>query len=208
MFETLTGRLTQLFDQLRKRGKLSEADVDVAMREVRLALLEADVHYSVVKDFIARLRLRAVGAEVSKSLNPGQQVVKIVNEELVATLGEPAQLNLFGEKPRMLMLVGLQGSGKTTAAGKLANFLRKRGERVMLVACDPYRPAAAQQLKILGQQLDVPVFFETDVKPPELAKHAFKKAKNGGYTVADVRVTDFSGYFCGYVYHVAIPFGA
>jgi len=186
MFETLTGRLTQLFDQLRKRGKLSEADVDVAMREVRLALLEADVHYSVVKDFIARLRLRAVGAEVSKSLNPGQQVVKIVNEELVATLGEPAQLNLFGEKPRMLMLVGLQGSGKTTAAGKLANFLRKRGERVMLVACDPYRPAAAQQLKILGQQLDVPVFFETDVKPPELAKHAFKKAKNGGYTVVIV----------------------
>src|SRR5450830_1938266 len=141
MFETLTGRLTQLFDQLRKRGKLSEADVDLAMREVRLALLEADVHYSVVKDFIARVRVRAIGAEVSKALNPGQQVVKIVNEELVATLGEPAPLNLSGEKPRMLMLVGLQGSGKTTAAGKLATFLRERGERVMLVAGDPYRPA-------------------------------------------------------------------
>jgi len=183
VFESLTGRLTQLFDQLRKRGKLSEADVDVAMREVRLALLEADVHYSVVKDFIARVRVRAVGAEVSKALNPGQQVVKIVNEELVATLGEPAPLNLSGEKPRMLMLVGLQGSGKTTAAGKLANFLRERGERVMLVAGDPYRPAAADQLRTLGQQLDVPVFFEADVKPPELAKHAFQKAKKGGYTV-------------------------
>ncbi|MCX6035443.1 MAG: signal recognition particle protein [Chloroflexi bacterium] len=183
MFESLTGRLTQLFDQLRKRGKLSEADVDVAMREVRLALLEADVHYSVVKDFVARVRVRAVGAEVSKALNPGQQVVKIVNEELVATLGEPAPLNLFGERPRMLMLVGLQGSGKTTAAGKLANFLRERGERVMLVAGDPYRPAAADQLRTLGQQMDVPVFFEANVKPPELAKHAFQKAKNGGYTV-------------------------
>ena len=186
MFETLTGRLTQLFDQLRKRGKLSEADVDIAMREVRLALLEADVHYSVVKDFIARVRLRAVGAEVSKALNPGQQVVKIVNEELVATLGEPDPLNLSGEKPRMLMLVGLQGSGKTTAAGKVASFLRSRGERVMLVAGDPYRPAAAEQLRTLGRQLDVPVFFEAGVKPPELAKHAFQKGKNGGYTVVIV----------------------
>ena len=186
MFETLTGRLTQLFDQLRKRGKLSEADVDVAMREVRLALLEADVHYSVVKDLIARVRLRAVGAEVSKALNPGQQVVKIVNEELVATLGEPAPLNLSGVKPHMLMLVGLQGSGKTTAAGKLATFLRERGERVMLVAGDPYRPAAAEQLRTLGQQLDIPVFFETNVEPPELTKRAFQKAKNGGYTVVIV----------------------
>jgi signal recognition particle subunit SRP54 len=124
--------------------------------------------------------------EVSKALNPGQQIVKIVNEELVATLGEPAQLNLSGEKPRMLMLVGLQGSGKTTAAGKLANFLRGRGERVMLVACDPYRPAAAEQLRTLGQQLDVPVFFEANVEPPKLAKHAFQKAKNGGYTIVIV----------------------
>jgi signal recognition particle subunit SRP54 len=183
VFETLTGRLTQLFDQLRKRGKLSEADVDIAMREVRLALLEADVHYRVVKDFIARVRLRSVGTEVSKALNPGQQVVKIVNEELAATLGESAPLNLSGEKPRMLMLVGLQGSGKTTAAGKLANFLRGRGERVMLVAGDPYRPAAVEQLETLGRQLDVPIFFEAGIKPPEMAKRAFQKAKNGGYTV-------------------------
>ena len=186
MFETLTGRLNQVFDGLRKRGKLSAADVDVAMREVRLALLEADVHYTVVKEFIARVRERAVGAEVSKALNPGQQVIKIVNDELIGTLGEPAPLNLSGEKPRMLMLVGLQGSGKTTAAGKLASFLRTRGERVMLVAGDPYRPAAAAQLQTLGQQVDVPVFFEADVKPPELAKHAFEKARNGGYTVVIV----------------------
>src|SRR5512137_1077767 len=124
MFETLTGRLNQVFDQLRRRGKLSAADVDVAMREVRLALLEADVHYSVVKDFIARVRQRAVGSEVSRALNPGQQVVKIVNEELIGTLGEPVTLNLSGEKPRLVMLVGLQGSGKTTTAGKLAKLLR------------------------------------------------------------------------------------
>jgi len=183
MFETLTGRLNQVFDGLRKRGKLSVADVDAAMREVRLALLEADVHYSVVKTFIAGVRERAIGAEVSKALNPGQQISKIVNEELIGTLGQPAPLNLSGEKPRVLMLVGLQGSGKTTAAGKLASYLRARGERVMLVAGDPYRPAAAEQLQTLGQQVDVPVFFEANVKPPDLAKHAFEKARNGGYTV-------------------------
>jgi len=183
VFETLTGRLNQVFDGLRRRGKLSAADVDAAMREVRLALLEADVHYSVVKDFIARVRERAVGVEVSKALNPAQQVIKIVNEELVATLGQAAPLNLSGEKPHVVMLVGLQGSGKTTAAGKLANLLRSRGERVYLVAGDPYRPAAAEQLRTLGRQLDVPVFFEADVKPPELARRAFEKARNGGYTV-------------------------
>jgi signal recognition particle subunit SRP54 len=186
MFETLTGRLNQVFDKLRRRGKLSAADVDEAMREVRMALLEADVHYNVVKEFTARVRERAIGSEVSKALNPGQQVIKIVNEELIGTLGQPALLNLSGEKPRMLMLVGLQGSGKTTAAAKLANYLRARGERVMLVAGDPYRPAAAEQLRTLGEQLDVPVYFEADVKPPELAKHAFEKARNGGYSVVIV----------------------
>src|SRR5512144_359793 len=112
MFENLTNRLNQVFDQLRRRGKLSEADVDAAMREVRLALLEADVHYSVVKDFVARVRERAVGAEVSKALNPAQMVIKIVSEELIATLGQPERLNLSGPKPRLIMLVGLQGSGK------------------------------------------------------------------------------------------------
>lgn len=183
MFETLTGRLNDVFDKLKRRGKLSEADVDSAMREVRLALLEADVHYSVVKAFIGRVRERAVGAEVSKALNPGQQVIKIVNEELIETLGKPAPLNLSGEKPRLIMLVGLQGSGKTTAAGKLARFLRSRGERVYLVAGDPYRPAAVTQLQTLGNQLDVPVYFESAIRPPELARQAFDKARNGGYTV-------------------------
>ena len=158
-----------MFTQLRRRGKLSEADVDVAMREVRLALLEADVNYTVVKDFIARVRERSIGAEVSKALNPAQQVIKIVNEELISTLGQAERLNLSGNRPYVLMLVGLQGSGKTTAAGKLARQLRSRGERVMLVACDPYRPAAVKQLETLGEKLNVPVHFEPGVKPPELA---------------------------------------
>ncbi|MEW5827762.1 MAG: signal recognition particle protein [Chloroflexota bacterium] len=186
MFETLTGRLNQVFDQLRRRGKLSEADVDAAMREVRLALLEADVHYSVVKDFVARVRQRAIGAEVSKALNPGQQVIKIVHEEMIATLGEPAPLNLSGPKPRVVLLAGLQGSGKTTAAGKLARIFRSRGERVMLVAGDPYRPAAIQQLQNLGQRLDVPVFTQSGIKPPDLAKKAFDQAEKGGYSLVIV----------------------
>jgi signal recognition particle subunit SRP54 len=183
MFENLTNRLNQVFDNLRKRGKLSEADVDAAMREVRLALLEADVHYSVVKDFVARVKARAIGAEVSKALNPGQQVIKIVHEELIATLGEPAPLNLAGARPRVIMLVGLQGSGKTTHAGKLARQLRSRGERVMLVAGDPYRPAAVQQLQQLGERVDVPVVADLSKKPPQLASYALEQAQKGGYTV-------------------------
>jgi signal recognition particle subunit SRP54 len=183
MFENLTSRLNQVFDQLRKRGKLSEADVDAAMREVRLALLEADVHFSVVKTFIARVRERAVGAEVSKALAPGQQIIKIVNEELIQTLGEPAPLNLTGAKPRVVIMVGLQGSGKTTGAGKLAKMLRSKGERVMLVAGDPYRPAAVTQLQQLGERIDVPVEADLNVKPPELVKRAFEKAEKGGYSV-------------------------
>lgn len=183
MFENLTERLDNVFNQLRRRGKLSESDVDAAMREVRLALLEADVNYAVVKDFVGRVRERSVGHEVSKALNPGQQVVKIVNEELIATLGDPERLNLTGPKPRILMLVGLQGSGKTTASGKLARQLRSVGERVMLVACDPYRPAAVRQLETLGEQLDVPVFFEPDLPPPVIAAHAQDQASKGGYSV-------------------------
>src|SRR5512139_1873216 len=183
MFENLTSRLNQVFDQLRRRGKLTEADVDAAMREVRLALLEADVHFSVVKSFIARVRERAVGAEVSRALNPGQQVIKIVNEELINTLGEPAPLNLRGPKPHVIMMVGLQGSGKTTGAGKLARLLRSKGERVMLVAGDPYRPAAVTQLQQLGERIDVPVEADLNVKPPELVRRAFDKAEKGGYGV-------------------------
>jgi signal recognition particle subunit SRP54 len=186
MFETLTNRLNQVFDQLRRRGKLTEADVDAAMREVRLALLEADVHFSVVKAFIARVRERAIGAEVSRALAPGQQVIKIVHEELINTLGEPAPLNLTGPKPRVIMLVGLQGSGKTTAAGKLARLLRSKGERVMLVAGDPYRPAAVTQLQQLGERIDVTVEADLNLKPPELVRRAFEKAEKGGYSVVIV----------------------
>ena len=183
MFETLTGRLNQVFDKLKRRGKLSAEDVDIAMREVRLALLEADVHYSVVKDLVARLRERAVGAEVNKALNPGQQIIKIVHDELIATLGDPAPLQLSGSKPRVIMLVGLQGAGKTTTAGKLAQIMRARGERVMLAAGDPYRPAAAQQLQALGERAGVPVFWEEGLKPEKLAAKALKQAEKGGYTL-------------------------
>lgn len=183
LFDTLTGRLNQVFDQLRRRGKLSAADVDTAMREVRLALLEADVHYNVVKDLVGRVRERAVGAEVSKALNPAQQIIKIVNEELIATLGKPVPLNLNGLKPRVILLVGLQGSGKTTAAGKLAHLLRSQGERVILVAGDPYRPAAVQQLQALGERINVPVEAISGITPPDLAAQAFNKAQKGGFSV-------------------------
>lgn len=183
MFENLTGRLNDIFQQLRRRGKLSEADVDSMLREVRLALLEADVNYAVVKDFVARVRLRAVGAEVSKALNPAQQVIKIVHEELIQTLGEPARLNLTGVKPYAVMLVGLQGSGKTTATAKLARKLRAEGERVLLVAGDPYRPAAVKQLQTLGEKIGVEVVADSSLKPPDLAARAFDKAQKGGYTV-------------------------
>ncbi|HPS41466.1 MAG TPA: signal recognition particle protein [Anaerolineaceae bacterium] len=183
MFENLTGRLNDIFQQLRRKGKLSAADVDAMLREVRLALLEADVNYGVVKDFLARLRERAIGAEVSKALNPAQQVIKIVHEELIHTLGEPARLNLSGVKPYAIMLVGLQGSGKTTAAAKIAKRLRSDGERVLLVAADPYRPAAVKQLQTLGERIGVEVVADPNLKPPALAAQAFDKAQKGGYSV-------------------------
>ena len=183
MFENLSQRLETIFTNLRRRGKLSEEDVDASLREVRLALLEADVHYSVVKDFISRVKERAVGHEVSKALNPAQQVIKIVHEELINTLGEPGKLNLSGPKPRLIMLVGLQGSGKTTASAKLARLLRSQGERVMLVAADPYRPAAVKQLQTLGEKISVPVAYEQGVKPPDLIKKSFDQAEKGGYTI-------------------------
>jgi signal recognition particle subunit SRP54 len=183
MFETLTDRLNSVFKQLRRRGKLRESDVDEAMREVRRALLEADVHFTVVKDFVARVRERSIGHEVSRALNPGQQVIKIVNEELITTLGAPDKLNLSGEKPRTILLVGLQGSGKTTTAAKLARMLRSKGERVMLVAADPYRPAAVQQLQTLGERVNVTVHTGNGVSPPDLSKDAVNLAKKGGYSV-------------------------
>jgi signal recognition particle subunit SRP54 len=174
VFENLTERLNNIFTELRRHGKLTEADVDVAMREVRMALLEADVHYSVVKGFVGRVRERSIGAEVSRALNPAQQVI---------TLGEPARLNLSGPRPRVIMMVGLQGSGKTTAAGKLARVLRAQGERVLMVAADPYRPAAIKQLQTLGERVGVPVFTQDGIKPPEVAARAYDQAQKGGVTV-------------------------
>ena len=183
MFETLTDKLNSIFQNLRRRGKLSEADVETAMREVRLALLEADVNYTVVKSFTQRVKERAIGAEVSKALNPAQQVIKIVNEELIKTLGSAEPLNLKGEKPYVIMLVGLQGSGKTTAAAKLAKNLRSKGERVMLVAADIYRPAAVKQLQTLGEKLDIPVYSQEGAKPVQIVRGAYEAAKKGAYSV-------------------------
>jgi len=183
MFESLSEKLTAVFDNLKRRGKLNEDDVDLAMREVKLALLEADVNYAVVRSFTNRVKERAVGAEVSRALNPAQMVIKIVNEELISTLGQPVELNLKGERPHVLMLVGLQGSGKTTAAAKIAKKLRSSGERVMLVAADIYRPAAIKQLQTLGKRIDVPVFTLPGAKPVQIAREAKQSARNGGYSV-------------------------
>jgi len=183
MFESLSEKLTAVFDNLKRRGKLSEDDVDLAMREVKLALLEADVNYAVVRSFTNRVKERAIGVEVSKALNPAQQVIKIVNDELISTLGQPVELNLKGERPHVLMLVGLQGSGKTTAAAKIAKKLRSTGERVMMVAADIYRPAAIKQLQTLGERIDVPVFTLPGAKPIQIAKEARQSARNGGYSV-------------------------
>src|SRR3972149_5288667 len=156
MFDNLTGKLQEVFKKLSRRGKLSEADVDEGLREVRLALLEADVNFKVVKEFLARVRVRAVGAEVGEALNPAQQVIKIVHEELLTTLGTAAPLDLSGPSPHVIMLVGLQGSGKTTTAAKLAVRLRSMGNRPLLVAADTYRPPAVTQLETLGQRRNLP----------------------------------------------------
>jgi signal recognition particle subunit SRP54 len=191
MFENLQNKLNAVFDKLAARGKLSEQDVDVALREVRLALLEADVNYKVAKDLIGRVRERAVGTEVMRSLTPAQQVVKIVHEELLRTLGEPSKLDLSGSAPHVVMLVGLQGSGKTTMAAKLALSLRKNNRRSILVAADTYRPAAVTQLEVLGRQLDIPVHSEgTKAPPPEIVRHALQRAREGAY---DVVILDTAG---------------
>jgi len=183
VFESLGSRLQTVFDGLTRRGKLTEDDVDKAMREVRLALLEADVNFKVVKNFIGRVRERAVGHEVMRSLTPGQQVVKIVHAELVRTLGEPGRLDLGLQSPAVIMLVGLQGCGKTTTAGKLAIHLRRQGRRPLLVAADVYRPAAIDQLQTLGRQLDVPVYSEgTEANPVSLSANAVKHAVSHGLT--------------------------
>ncbi len=191
MFENLQNKLNAVFDRLAARGRLSEEDVEVALREVRLALLEADVNFKVVKQLVARVRERAIGAEVMKSLTPAQQVVKIVHEELLKTLGEPARLDMSGPAPLVIMLVGLQGSGKTTTAAKLALNLRKSHKRAILVAADTYRPAAVTQLEVLGKQLDIPVHSEgVKTPPPEIVRHALQRAKEGAF---DAVILDTAG---------------
>ncbi len=184
MFETLTEKLQGTFDKLARKGRLTENDVDGGLREVRISLLEADVNYKVVKDFVSRVRERAVGAEVMRSLTPAQQVIKIVNEELIALLGESSKLDLSGQSPQAVMLVGLQGSGKTTTAAKLALYLRKQGQRPLLVAADIRRPAAVQQLEILGKELDIAVHSEgTSVPPPQICANAMERAKKAAYSM-------------------------
>ena len=182
MFQSLTDKLAEAFKKFRSKGKLTEADVKAGMREIKLALLEADVNFKVVRDFIKTVTERAVGAEVLESLMPAQQIVKIVNEELTALMGTSnAKLTIASKPPTVVMMCGLQGSGKTTHTGKLALMYKKQGKRPLMVACDVYRPAAITQLKTLGEQIDVPVFAMGDkISPVEIAKAAIEHAKKNG----------------------------
>src|SRR5256714_11690204 len=188
MFESLSNRLEGVFTNLSGKGKLTEADVNEAMREVRLALLEADVNLKVVRQFVERVRAKAVGADVLGSLSPAQQVLAIVNEELVEMLGgEDGQnkLDLGGTPPNVIMLVGLQGSGKTTTAAKLANYLRKQGQRPLMVAADMYRPAAVHQLQTLGKQLSIPVYAAPmGANPVDITEHSLNYAREQAASVA------------------------
>ncbi|MCL6591365.1 MAG: signal recognition particle protein [Firmicutes bacterium] len=177
VFENLSGKLQETFRKLRGLGKLTEKNIEDALREVRLALLEADVNFKVVKEFIAKVKERAIGQEVLASLTPGQQVIKIVYEELTKLMGEKeTPLKIADRPPTVIMLAGLQGAGKTSTAGKLAHLLKKQGRRPLLVAADIYRPAAVKQLQVLGKQLDVPVFSLENEKPAQIAKQAVEYA--------------------------------
>ena len=180
-FESLSEKLSATFKRLRGKGRLTEQDVTEAMREVRLALLEADVSYKVVKDFVKRVSERARGAEVLESLTPAQMVIKIVNEELCSLMGsENKKLNISSKSPSVVMLVGLQGAGKTTNGAKLAALMKKQGKRPLLVACDVYRPAAIKQLETVGAQLEIPVFQMGQGDPVEIAKAGIAHAKKYG----------------------------
>src|SRR5919199_2512428 len=181
MFESLSEKLQAVFDRLGRKGRLSEEDVELALREVRVALLEADVSLKVVRQFVASVKEKAVGQDVLHSLTPAQTVIKLVHDQLVELLGtSPPRLTVSPKPPTVVMLVGLQGSGKTTTAGKLAVQIRKMGHKPLLVAADPYRPAAVTQLQTLGKQVDVPVFHDPGKKPPELAQAAVKYAEQSG----------------------------
>ena len=180
MFQSLSDKLSAAFKHFRNKGKLTEADVKVGMREIKLALLEADVNFKVVREFVKQVTERAVGSEVLESLVPAQQIVKIVNEELTAIMGgSQAKLTIASNPPTVVMMCGLQGAGKTTHAAKLAAMYKKQGKRPLLVACDIYRPAAIKQLQILGEQINVPVFtMGTDVSPVKIAQEGLKYAKD------------------------------
>lgn len=180
VFEGLSEKLQNVMKKIKGAGRITEKDVKAMMREVRMALLEADVNYKVVKDFVSKISERAVGQEVLESLTPGQQVIKIVHEELIQLMGGTvAKLTISPSPPTVYMMVGLQGAGKTTASGKLANYLRKQGKKPLLVACDVYRPAAVKQLQVLGKQIDIPVFeMGTGTNPVEIAQKAIAHAKS------------------------------
>ena len=182
MFQNLADKLSNAFKKFRNKGKLTEADVKEGMREVKLALLEADVSFKVVKDFVKRVTERAVGTQVLESLMPGQQVIKIVHEELIELMGKTqAKLEISSRPPTIVMMVGLQGAGKTTHSGKIAGLYKKQGKNPLLVACDVYRPAAIKQLQIVGSQLNIPVFADEKSKNPvAIAKNAVEFAKKNG----------------------------
>lgn len=191
MFENLSDRLQNLMSNLRGKGKLTEKDIDTAMREIRLALLEADVNFKVVKSFVQKVKERALGADVMQSLTPGQMVVKIVNEELINLMSDNNQELKFSSKlPTVIMMVGLQGAGKTTQTGKLALLLKKKNKKPLLVAGDIYRPAAIEQLKVVGQKVEVPVFSLGKIDPVEIAKCGIEEAKKNGN---DVVIIDTAG---------------
>lgn len=190
-FEGLTSKLSGVFSKLRRKGKLNEQDIKLAMREVRMALLEADVNYKVAKDFTDAVSVRALGAEVMKSLTPAQQVIKIVNEQLTALMGgEGEKLRFSTTKRNVIMMCGLQGAGKTTHCAKIAKKLKREGRRPLLVACDIYRPAAIEQLKVVGAAAGVPVYEEGQTDPVKIAKHALDHAKQHGN---DVVILDTAG---------------
>lgn len=182
MFQSLTDKLAGAFGKFKNKGKLTEKDVREGMREVKLALLEADVSFKVVKEFVNRVTERAVGSDVLESLVPAQQIIKIVNEELIALMGtSQAKLEISSKPPTVIMMVGLQGAGKTTHTAKLAAMYKKQGKRPLLVACDIYRPAAIKQLEVVGEQVGVPVFSMGQIDPVEIAKNAMKHAEKHGH---------------------------
>lgn len=191
-FENLSNKLQEVFKQLKSKGKLSEADVKSAMREVKIALLEADVNFKIVKQFIKTVTDRAVGTEVLEGLNPAQQVIKIVNEELINLMGNTqSKLTFSSRPPTVYMMVGLQGAGKTTTSGKLAGLLRKQGKSPLLVACDVYRPAAIKQLQVVGKNYQIPVFeMGTETSPVEISKKALEYAAENRH---DVILIDTAG---------------